>query len=572
MNLRLARGPACLLGAAFCFSAFFVWSEWSNGYLQSYRTFAPSHGELALRLHLLLFVLPATALAATALAELQPVPRRLLAWFDAMERAQPGRWWPAVLALLVLGFAAGIRWSVLELTPITDDEHVYMFQARILGSGRLYADSLPPPVRPFFDNQFIVNNGRWFGSYFLGHPAVLALALTLGLDQWVGPIQAALTFLLTIGIARRVFGERVAVLSGILLALSPFFLFLSATQLSQPTSSLMLSLFWYAALRIEEAPGSIRWWALAAGALSFGMLSRPQTTVFLSLPFVARLVVRAVRGRLRVGSGPPVTALGILAVGAAVFLSINHALTGSPLRTGYHAYMAQGIEWLFPFGPFHTVREISYNLGHVNFWLFGWPVSLAFLPFFRRDGAGWTLATVPILSVLWYGVVAVPTVAAVGPVYYGEIIGPLVILSASGIERAVTFTRTHLGDSVWTRALVAWPWAGVLASLLAFIPVQISSLRLSAEIVKAPYDLVERQGLDHAVVFVHSIPSLFKEPGSWVHFHRNNSPDLSDRVLFVRDLGPEKNRELMRHLPKRAPYLMGMRGSDLVLISIAPPS
>jgi hypothetical protein len=49
-------------------------------------------------------------------------------------------------------------------------------------------------------------------------------------------------------------------------------------------------------------------------------------------------------------------------------------------------------------------------------------------------------------------------------------------------------------------------------------------------------------------------------------------PDLSDRVLFVKDLGPERNRELMRYLPSRVPYLMGMRGGDLVLLPLAPPS
>jgi len=571
MTLRRLRGLACLLGAVFGFSAFFVWSEWSYGYLQNYRTFAPSPGGLALRLHLLLFILPATVLLAVGVALLGPAPGRLLAWFDAMGRARPARGWPVALALVALGLTAGIRSSVLDFSAITDDEYVYQFQARLLGSGRLYADSPPPAVRAFFDNQFIVNNGRWFGCYFLGHPIVLALAGTVGLDQWVGPIASALTLLLTVAIARRIGGERVAILTGILLVLSPFFLFLGATQLSQPTSALMLSLFWYAALRVEATPRAVRWWALGAAALSFGVLSRPQTTVFLSLPFLARLLFLALRGRLRPGVTPPAVAAVILLAGATVFLSINHALTGSPWRTGYHAYMAQGPEWLFPFGLFYSVREISHNLGHLNFWLFGWPVSLAFLPFFRRTEEAWTLAAIPALTVLWYGAVAVPTVPTVGPVYYGEAIGPLVILSASGIAQAIAGVRARLGDSLWASALSTWPWTSAFAALLAFIPVQVSSLRLSTEIVKAPYELAAREKLDHAIVFVHSIPSLLKEPGSWVHHHRNNSPDLSDPVLFVRDLG-EKNGELMRFLPNRKAYVMGMRGRDLILIPASPVS
>jgi hypothetical protein len=86
-----------------------------------------------------------------------------------------------------------------------------------------------------------------------------------------------------------------------------------------------------------------------------------------------------------------------------------------------------------------------------------------------------------------------------------------------------------------------------------------------ADVTQAPYDLVESRGLQNALVFVHSLPSMSVAPGSWAYYHRNNSPDLSDRVLFVRDLGPEKDRELMRYLPDRTPYLMQMRQGQLVL-------
>jgi hypothetical protein len=285
------------------------------------------------------------------------------------------------------------------------------------------------------------------------------------------------------------------------------------------------------------------------------MLTRPQTTVFLALPFLVRLGYLALRGRLEPGVVAPAGAAAILAVGAAVFLALNQGLTGSPWRTGYQAYLAQGIDWLFPVGLFYSVREISHNLGHLNFWLLGWPVSLAFLPFFRCQGAAWAVAAVPGLTVLWYGAVAVPTVATVGPVYFGEAIGPLLILTASGIEQAIGIVRGRLGDdSPWAPALASWPWACALAALFVFVPIQVSSVRLSAEIVKEPYDLVARAKLDQAIVFVHSLPSLLREPGSWVGSHRNNSPDLSDRVLFVRDLGPEKNQELIRFLPHRKAY------------------
>jgi hypothetical protein len=73
------------------------------------------------------------------------------------------------------------------------------------------------------------------------------------------------------------------------------------------------------------------------------------------------------------------------------------------------------------------------------------------------------------------------------------------------------------------------------------------------------------------VVFVHSLPALSGvKPGAWVYYHRNNSPDLSNKVLFVRDLGPEANRRLLSYFPGRQGFWMGMHNRQLVLAPLAP--
>lgn len=563
MRSRFARTLSYLLGAAFLYASFLVGASWSEAYLARYGSFLLSRGELALKLHLLLFILPATILLSLALAEARR--ERLLAEFDALGNRRPSWVSPILIALLVFGLVMVVRVYVLRESVVTDDENVYHFQARLLASGRLYTRSMPEAVRAFFDNQFIVNNGRWFGLYFLGHSAVLALALKVGLMEWVGAIEAALILLIAVGISRRVFNERVAVLTSALLALSPFFIFVSATHLSQPSSLLFLMLFIYGALRIEESPRAARWWLLAAASLVCAVFTRPQTGVVLALPFLARTAWVSARARLRPGWAAPAAALVVLAGGAVGFLGVNHALTGNIFRTGYQAYMAQGHTWLFPFGPFYTVREISQNLAQLNFWLLGWPLSLVFVAFFERSPKAWILAAVPAIALLWYGLVAVPTVAAVGPVYYTETIVPLLILTASGIERAIIFLRRRVGDTLPTRAVVAAPVAGSLACLFAFVPFEVVSLRLMADVTQAPYDLVEEHGLNHALVFVRSLPAQHVSPGSWAYFHRNNSPDLDDPVLFVRDLGAERNQVLVRYLPDRTPYWMGMSDGRLVL-------
>ena len=572
---RLWRGAAYLLGAILCGSALFVAADWSDGYLTNYGTLLLSRGEMAFKLHFLLFVLPATVLLAAATAQFPAIGSRLLRAFDALGRLHRGWTLALVGALFVLLVSHWARVGLLRTAPVTDDENAYLFQAQLLASGQLYAEGLPEPIRRAFDNQFIVNGDRRFGMYFVGHPAVMALALKLGAIDWVGSIEAALTFLLALGIANRLYGRRAATLTGVLLALSPFFILISATAMSEPTSALFLTLLWYAALRIEAVPRSVLWWVVAAGALGVAGFTRPQTAVLLALPALVRLTWLVRRRSLRPGWIGPSLFVAVLAASVATFLWVNHVVTGNMLQSSYTAYWQwSGRKWPVAYGPGWSLFAITQNVEQLNFWLFGWPLSLVFAPFFERSGRTWALAAIPLVGIVGYGLlIGMPTLASVGPVYYAELIVPVTILSASGIERVITWSRARFGEGQATRMLVAWPTALVLACLTVFVPVQLASLRLMADISRSPYDLVERHGLAQAIVFVHSLPALAGiRPGAWVYYHRNNSPDLSDPVLFVKDLGPEANRRLLAYLPDRQPFWMGMRDRELVLAPMARES
>ena len=569
---RLAEAVLLIVifhGAAFLVAAGLGRSGWSDGYLVHYARWRMSVEEGFFKVHLLLFVLPAIVLASLAIAELWG--DRVLAAFDSLRVAHRARWWPLLPAAVMFVSSMAVRAGVLGSIPITDDEFIYDFQARLLASGRLYAESLPSVVRPFFDNQYIVNTGRWFGAYFIGHPAVLALASGLGLRACIGPLLGACTLLLGVGIARRVDGERVAVIAAMLTALSPFFVFMSATELSEPTSVCCAALLLYAALRLEDEPSRVRWWCVAAGAVAAGVFVRPQSAVMYPLPVAVRLAMLWRAERIRPGVAGPAAAAMILATGAAAVLAVNHALTGSIWRTSQMAYFDQGAVWEYPMGPDATLNHIAVSVGQLNFWLFGWPFSLPFLPFFRAYGRTWMLAALVGVVVLGYALFAVPMVMAVGPIYYAELIVPLAILSASGIERLVPRLRRRFEDGLASRAVILFPAVGFVAAILTFVPVEVASLRRMAAITRAPYDLV--RGEHRAVVFVgrkpanpimDDLPSTRVRPGSWVLFHRNASPDLSDDVLFVRDRG-EHNADLLADLPDRVAYHLGMRGSRLEL-------
>jgi 4-amino-4-deoxy-L-arabinose transferase-like glycosyltransferase len=378
----------------------------------------------------------------------------------------------------------------------------------------------------------------------------MALAGRLGLEGWLGPASAAALVLLTWAIGERVFDRRVALVACVLLALSPFLVALFATRLSQPTDAVALALATYAVLRLEGEPSRARWWVLAAASASLAVLTRPQAAA----PFLAGLLVPVlvglVRRRLRPGPLPVLAFVAVAALGATLFLAVNAVQNGSPWRTGYQAYMAQGIPWLTPVGFRHSVRQAAEGLTHLDFWLFGWPASLAFLPFFERRPFAGRLAASAALVVLAFAVTGVPTVAPVGPVYYGELLPVLALLSASGW---VTVTRWILQHD-WRRpagAMVVFPAVAVVLALVTFVPSQALWLWRSGRVTSVPYRTAQNAHLSNAVVFVKAMPSTVLPPHSWAYFHRNPAPDLSDPVIWVKDLGEERDRELVRALGRQ---------------------
>ena len=343
-------------------------------------------------------------------------------------------------------------------------------------------------------------------------------------------------------------------------------------MLAHSTAGLLLMAFVYATVRVLERPERIVWWLAAGAALGWAGLTRPVSAAAFALPW---LVLLAMSLRRSPGGRPwaAATLFCLIGVGSAALLGAYHmALSGDPLTTGYHTFgRITGMSFtrgaLVAPAPYPSLFELGSTLARLNFWLLGWPVSLAFLPFFRRTREGVALLLAPVGVVLLFAVTTVPSINVVGPVHYAELIAPLVLLSASGIEELAQWVRTRLDVSAGR--VLALPIAATLCALVLYLPIYVGSLSAMATVARTPYDLVETARLDHAVVFVRSLGALDFPPWSWAYYPRNPSPGLPDRVLYVRDLGEERNRELIRFLPDRAPYWMGVRDDQLVLIPLA---
>ena len=573
MSFLTTRSRAWLyaLGGALCLAEIWIAGLYYNGYqiLNGRHGWFPS--EIAFLLYYVLFGIPAIILLTAAFAPWMG-PRLITAFDEAA--VLPSREITAVVACasaLTFLLVTAVRFGLLKDAAVSDDEHAYAFMAKLFASGRLYVPSLPPDLRPFLDNQFIINTGKTYGIYFPGHPAALAIGQLFGAMSWIPTLSATFTVPFAFGVARRIFGQRTALLALPLLLVSPYFLFPSATTLAHSTAALLLMSFVYAVLRVHERPDALRWWALAGVAVSWAALTRPFSTPFFAAPWFIWLVMticRQRRGRALAGA----TLLCLLGAGAlALLLAYQHALSGSAFESGYQTFSRMH-HWgligkaLEAAPPLPSINELMFTLARMNFWLLGWPASLLLLFFFRRSAGGFRLAASVAAVLLVYGAISAATIHPVGPVHYAELAVPMLILSASGLERLVDLARGVGMPAGAVRTVVTAPLAAVLCALATFYPVYGASLRASADLTRAPYELLAERGVDRALVFVHSLPALYVSPYSWAYYRRNNSPDLTDPILFVNYLGPEKNKELMRLFPDRPAFAMGMKDGKFVIL------
>src|SRR5438477_101888 len=83
-------------------------------------------------------------------------------------------------SLCMVTFSSG-KWGA---RPSTEDEFVYLFQAKSLAAGHLGYPS--PPLPEFFEAAHVLVVPRFAAKYLPGHAAVLALFELTG-APWLGP-------------------------------------------------------------------------------------------------------------------------------------------------------------------------------------------------------------------------------------------------------------------------------------------------------------------------------------------------------------------------------------------------
>ena len=390
-------------------------------------------------------------------------------------------------AVFVTVASATLNIFSYERHPHVPDEVAYLQQARFFAAGTI---SMPaPPVPEAFDVYLMkVDGDVWYPVTPPGWAMILALGTLIGAPFIVNPILAGLNVLLAYWLLSRLYTSSIAKFAIVLLAASPWFVFLA---MSFMTHMAALACLMIAAIGVVKAREAQKWnWGLLSGAaIGFVSLIRPLEAI--AIAGLIGLWVLGVGGsRLRI------SAMGAIAIGTLLIgglgLAFNASLTGHPLRFPINTYTDEvfgvnsnaygfgpdrGMGWeLDPnpgHGPVDALINTNLNVSALNTELLGWSIGSflmigAFLCFGKvRRSDYLMLAVAAVIYILhfFYYFAGGPDF---GARYWFLMIVPLIVLTARGVESLADKLNESSPEA--KRRLYAGVGALIVLTLCVFIP------------------------------------------------------------------------------------------------------
>ncbi len=520
-------------------------------------------------------------------------------------------WLIALICAAALVAGSAIATFAFERLPHLEDEVAYLFQAKTLALGRLTVPS--PEHADAFWLPFVLDyQGRRFGKYSPGWPAILALGELVSAPWLVNPALTAVVLYLVYRLGRVLYDERTGLLAAALGLTSPLLLVLSGSYLSHLASLALLLAFtlWFVQLQVEEGGCAARWYSAAGAgaALGIAFLTRPLTAIGYAAPFALCALAQMIHSRrfpenlpFRGGefSRPSLrrtaeavtpkvfTRQGLSAAGAACGISpqtkirpyLMLALTAATVAALLPAYQwaVTGDPWLNPYVLWWPYDRLGFGPG-VGWMPGGHSPHYAWLNL-RQDLAtaatdvlGWPgLSWVPVALALampprtWRErLLLAPFITLVvaylfywigspmrlwGPRYYFEGFGVLWVLAAVGLWRGWAWLHAR---PRWARAAALAVVAMLVAVNLGVnLPPRLAQARGFYGISQDQLRPVEEAGLHNALVFVKA--ERWLEYGAML---ASMSPLLNDDVLYARSEGEAADALVMADYPERAVYYL----------------
>ncbi len=469
-----------------------------------------------------------------------------------------------LLPLVLAGITAWIAFGPLEGIPKGGDEAAYLVQSRVYARGQAWAPepvvSSPRDLFPF--RHFIFDRGRWFVMYTPIHALLMAPFTRAGLNALMGPLQGALSLAGAYLLFRSLAGRATARLGVLIMAISPFFLFMASTHMAHNSELLFVTWALFFLVRAFQTDTKSRY-GVAGFLLGLSLCAKPYTllpwVLSIGLVLFARLRVRALKALLFIS-------LGAL-IPVAFFLWSNALYTGDPLSPAYN--MARGGSllgfgpdkaWFPEYGdhahtPLRGLLNIAKQAGAGSTILLGWPflslVPPLLLLFNRAERKRWKALFLPILAVVPFMFIHYTAAIDYGPRHYYTTLPAFALLCALGMREAVRR---------WGNTAVLFIGAlFILTTFMVYIPDGIALRSGPWQTIDGiPPRLAEACATPPAVVFMeageHGYPNIMSGLLA-------TDPFLDGDIVFCAHQTPVEDMAAMEAVfPGRNPYLFHMEG------------
>lgn len=435
--------------------------------------------------------------------------------------------------IFIFAALVSIAIFVLQNFPNSGDEYVYTYQAEIFSKGKLWNN--PHPLQNFFHHIWILEkDNKLFGMYPPVWPLILSLAMLVKIPLYlVNPALGALSLIVVFLLGRKIYNEKIAVLSVFVIACSSFFLFNSASYFSHTSCSLLVLCFVYCSLNYIDT-GKMRD-ALYAG-LFFGatFLVRPYTALLSGIPVFLYFMLKNPKYYKKI----PWFFLGGIPF-LLFFLFYNYRLMGSALLI---PWVLTEQTFLLPVNGLIFACIFALNL---TMWtlLFLPVIYFVYIPAILRKPKANIIGFFPLCFILGHSLCAFYGSNQYGPRYWYEAFPFLVLFVTAKVFKEKDYSeKTNFAKFLFFLFIL---------SLILSLPITVMHIAEERKVIwerRDLYRLVENKKIKNAVIFIKTGTGTHR-PMSIGDLARNNT-DFSNSVLYARDLGKD-NKKLMRFYPEK---------------------
>jgi len=460
-----------------------------------------------------------------------------------------------------------LEWFVFHRLPLSADEFSYLYQAKIFSSGKLSVSA--HPVQEFFTSAFIAHkDGRLFSIMPPGWPLLLAPWTWIHASWCVNPILSSLCVVLLFLLGKAMFNRTIGFLAAFLMAVSPFFLYMSGTFFSHPLCLFLILLFTYGYVRMEK--GGMNWSGVVF--MGLGLAGIPfvhHFDIFILFPILIYLGVSFFRGiPFRRGKIFVMGACSIMILLTATLL-YNNALTGNPLAPPHLSYLDDGnfLGEIPPDGSLIGVSSMKVfnerllrvvnQAVKINIVLFPFAPAFVLLPFFLPGRSRWDFflmggVLTMIVAYLFY----LPSGGLqLGPRYYYPGVGYFYLLVCRSLWLLHGW-MVKTGLPRWRQGAVSFFLLLVVSYQIGFSAAtlrMISYITDSAKAVENAGACFKAKNIGESLIFL-KVEENAAMASTLLYNCVRNEPDFSDMHLTVLDRGLENGR-LMDFYPSRRYFL-----------------